>query len=86
MIEADVSLSSCVGWLTIFQHECKTHVYQMVYEKLVLWGKICNQDLINALNRFATSQKCWSVLEKTIVSSVIILYISLFGMFSNICQ
>ena len=49
-----------------------------------LLEKISIQTLFNALKRFAKSSKCWCVLEKTIISSMIILYLSLFGTFSNI--
>ena len=84
MTASHFSLTGVYDASLSFKMNARTMYVKWSVKNVYLCGEIWNPNRTNALKRFFNASKCWSVFEKTIASSVIMLYLSLFRMFSNI--
>ena len=65
-------------WLSILQHGCGFHVWWVITKNWHFWGENFNE-------RFAKSWKCYSCVKNIMAFSMMILYLSVFGMFLTLC-
>ena len=69
---------------TVFHQELQTHVNELVMKQLALMRGYFQAVLYEYLEQISKSFQCSSFVENIKMSSIIILYLSLLGIFSHI--